>query len=313
MFALIALSTSALFAPHEEKAFLTWMRDSNNFYSGEEYQFRFGIWISNFRRVQEHNAGNSLFKVEMNELSHLTTTEYRSMLGIRVSRQPTNKVTRPSRLNGAVDWRKQGVVNPIKDQGQCGSCWAFSADQAIESIWAIKSGTLYNLAESNLVDCVKTCYGCDGGLMDESYVWIVRYQGGKSMLTSDYPYRPVQTTCKWDANKGVTKITGYNEIREEDEADLVDKIEHVGPVAVAIDAGQWTFQMYRAGIYDDPKCSSYDLNHGVGAIGFGTEGAKEYYIVRNSWGVVWGEQGYMRMLKLNNLCGIATMSCYPLI
>jgi cathepsin L len=299
--------------PHEEKSFLSWMRTTNQFYTGDEYQVRFGIWLSNSRFVREHNAAGKSFKVSMNKLACMTPAEYRVLLGVRggVVKAPITETVK-SVTAADVDWRTKGVVNPIKDQGQCGSCWAFSAIQGAESADAIKTGKLQSFSESNLVDCVDTCFGCEGGWPSDAYDYVIGTQGGKFNLESDYPYVPVTGTCKFDASKGVGSISSILNVQSGSEDDLTDKCKTVGPVSVCIDAGHASFQMYMSGIYDEPDCSTSSLDHAVGCLGYGTDGGVTYWIVRNSWGTVWGEQGYIRMSRYKqNQCGIATQACIP--
>ena len=309
-----SLSSSAVRTqPHEEKAFLQWMRQTNNLFTGDEYQTRFGIWLANKRLVQEHNK-KSTFKVAINNLAHLTPAEYQSLLGFKP--ELTGKVVKATKAGlkapTSIDWREKKVVNQVQDQGQCGSCWAFSAIQAQESAWAIKTGELLKLSEQNLVDCVNSCYGCNGGLMTNAYDYVIKYQDGYFMLEEDYRYSAVSGTCKFDRSKGVAPIKSYIEIQSYSESDLADKVANYGPAAIAIDASNWSFQLYSSGIYDEPSCSAYNLDHGVGCVGYGTEGGVNYWIVRNSWGTSWGEKGYIRMVKdKNNQCGEATNAVVP--
>jgi cathepsin L len=306
-----------MYHAHEEKAFLGWMRETNQLFTGEEYQTRFGIWLSNKRLVQQHNAANgATFTLAMNKLAHLTPAEYKSLLGFRMNLAKQGEVEKASNSRNvdAIDWRDKGVVNAVKDQAQCGSCWAFSTIQAQESAYAIKTGTLQRLSEQNLVDCVTSCYGCNGGLMTSAYSYVIKSQNGKYMLEDDYPYTAQDGSCKFDSSKGVQSVSSYKSISQGSESDLADKIANVGPVCIAIDASHYSFQLYNSGIYDEPSCSSSSLDHGVGCVGFGKEGDNAYWIVRNSWGTSWGEQGYCRMIKdKNNQCGEATMACYPIV
>jgi len=291
------------------------MRETNQFFTGEEYQTRFGIWMTNKRIVQEHNAANKGYFLEANKFAHLTPAEYESMLGFRMTLAPEGKtVVTTVKANAELDWRTKGVVNDIKDQGQCGSCWAFSTTTSMESLWAVKHKTLYDLSESNLVDCVTACSGCSGGLMTSSYNHVVKYQDGLWQLTSDYPYKPRQQKCQYDKARAPPPVcTGYINIKRASEEDLENKVTALGPICVAVDAGQYSFQLYKTGIYDDKACSSTRLNHAIGCVGYGAEGGKDFWIVRNSWGTRWGESGYMRLIKGVNRCGIATMACYPTI
>jgi cathepsin L len=306
---LLALGSAALIMEHEEKSFVYWMREHGKLYTGDEYHMRLGVWLTNLRYVQEQNAVRS-FSVGMNSLADLTPSEYRGLLGFKIDLRARRVVQEVSKFkaNDELDWRKKGVVNPIKDQGQCGSCWAFSAIQSIESADAIKTGKLLSFSESNLVDCVTKCSGCNGGSMVTAFQWIIEKQGGKLNLESDYPYHPVKGTCKFDASKGVGSISKYIGIKAGSEDDLAAKCAQYGPVAVAIDAGHNSFQLYTGGIYSEPDCFPLLLDHGVGCVGYGTEGATDFWIVKNSWGTKWGEAGYIRMIRKDNQCGIATMA-----
>jgi len=283
------------------------MRETNNFFTGDEYKFRLGIFLQNKRMVQEFNRGDRTFKVALNKFAHYTPAEYNSLLGGRVSIEFKDCKESTFKANDECDWRTKNVVNPIKDQAQCGSCWAFSAVTTHESAHAIATGKLYTLSEQNLVDCVTSCYGCNGGWPYKALDYIIKKQSGLFNLEEDYPYTAKDGKCQFNKEKGAAKITGYKSVKSASESDLAAKIAEMGPASIAIDAGQWSFQMYKEGIYDEPSCSSSRLNHAVGCVGYGSENGVNYWIVRNSWGTSWGEQGYIRMSKdKKNQCGVAT-------
>jgi cathepsin L len=283
------------------------MRANNQLYVGDEYQTRMGIWLANQRFVQEHNSKDSSFKVAMNKFAAMTPAEYKSMLGFKPIIRKNKAVAMEGKNAETLDWRSKGAVNAIKDQASCGSCWAFSSCMGAEGAYWLSTGKLLSLSESNLVDCVTTCYGCDGGLMTYAFDYVISKQGGKFMLESDYPYKAVQNSCKFSSSKAVAGISKYVEVSEGSTSDLQAKCEKYGPTCVAIDAGLSSFNLYDSGIYDDSSCSSTELNHAVGLVGWGSN----YWIVRNSWGTSWGESGYVRMVK-SNQCGIATMACVPI-
>lgn len=303
-----------LIQTHEEKSFLGWMRETGNMFTGDEYQFRLGIWLNNKRLVQSHNAANLGFTLALNKLAHLSPSEYKSMLGYRPTKVQKKFFSSKTVADAAIDWRDKGVVNAIQDQGSCGSCWAFSAIQAQESRYAIVYGNLQKLSEQNLVDCVNECYGCGGGEMYIALEYAISNQGGKFMLESDYPYTAKDGTCKFDSSKGVSKITGIEWADTGNEASLARIISSYGPASVGIDASLYSFHLYSGGIYSDPGCSIWSLDHGVGCVGYGSEGSTNYWIIRNSLGTTWGEKGYMRMAKdKENMCGIATEAIVPTI
>ena len=308
---LASLATCSLFLPHEEKSFLTWMRSTNQIYTGDEYQLRLGIFVSNSRLIKEHNSKNTKFSVGLNKFAAYTPAEYKSLLGFISKSKGRVAVKTTRRVNAdSLDWREKNVVNGVQNQGQCGSCWAFSAVQAVESADAIATGKLYKFSEQEIVDCVTSCSGCGGGLMTDAYDYVIKNQGGQFVLADDYKYKGVEGTCEFDKYEHYGSLSGYVNIVEGDEDDLCAKLQ-LGPVAVAIDASNWSFQLYTRGIYDEPSCSPSNLDHGVGLIGYGSEGKTKYWIVRNSWGSSWGEQGYIRMIWNNNQCGIATMATLP--
>jgi cathepsin L len=207
----------------------------------------------------------------------------------------------------SVDWRAQGAVTDIKDQLQCGSDWAFSATSAQESRHFIAHGELLVLSEQNLIDCLKTCYGCDGGWPSAAYDGVIRQQDGHFTTSSHDPYVGYRSFCTYTSNVGVTNITGWTKIAQGDEAALAAAVAE-GPVVAVIDASHSSFQLYTGGIYNEPACSSVAVNHGVGIVGYGTN----FWIVKNSWGVTWGETGYIRMTRnKKNQCGIATHVVFP--
>ena len=316
MFAfVVATAFSALYSVSEEKSFLSFMRESNQFYTGDEYNFRLGVYTANARRVSEFNREGNTFEVALNKFSAYTPAEYKSLLGARSS----NKVTRPSLKTSTVsvpesfDWREKNVVYSVKDQAQCGSCWAFSIIAAQESAWAIAKGELISLSEQNIVDCVTSCYGCNGGWPYKAYDYVIKKQGGKFMKEEDYPYKAVDQSCKFDASKAVTMIKSYVSVESGSESDLKEKVATKGVASICIDASNWSFQMYSKGIYDESSCSSYNLDHAVNCVGYGSENGVDYWIVRNSWGTSWGENGYIRMIRnKNNQCGEASEAIVPL-
>ena len=313
MFAFVALASAIQIQSHEEKSFLAWMRSTNSFYTGDEYKLRLGIYLGNSRYVQEHNQASS-FKLSMNKFAALTHAEYLSLLGHKPNGQNRNAIKKVSKVKAdtSVDWRNKKVVNDIKDQGSCGSCWAFGTVQACESAYAIATGKLYSCSEQNLVDCVTKCSGCNGGLESYALDYIIQKQNGYLMSEDDYPYKAYEGTCKFDSSKGLIQIKSYEHGVEGDEDYLAELVTR-GVCDVAIDAGQYSFQLYSSGIYDESRCSSYNLNHAVGCVGYGTESGVDYWIIRNSWGPSWGEDGYIRMSRnKNNQCGVASDALLPL-
>lgn len=188
-------------------------------------------------------------------------------------------------IPGSIDWREKGLVTEVKDQGECGSCWAFSATGALEGQNFRKTGNLVALSEQNLIDCSGSYgnEGCNGGLMDYAFQYI-KDNGGIDTEKS-YPYKAMDGECKYNPkNKGATE-SGYVDIPKGDEKKLTAAIATLGPISVAIDASYDSFQFYSSGVYFEPRCNPGHLDHAVLAVGYGTdENDKDYYIIKNSWG-----------------------------
>lgn len=316
LFAVLGLA-AAFTETEYQQAFLDWTHEHNRIYDASEFQLRFQNFRNNMDYVRNWNANNNMTILGLNVMADLSNEEYQKIyLGTR--NQPTTVFARTAStfvptgpLADTVDWRTKGAVTPVKDQGQCGSCWAFSTTGSVEGAVFLKTGTLPNLSEQELVDC-SSAYGnmgCNGGLMDNAFRYIIAKKGLNT--EASYPYTARNGQCKSNpANIGAT-ITSYKDVPSQQEAALMQAVNNQ-PVSVAIDASHPSFQLYKTGVYYEARCSSTRLDHGVLAVGYGSDGTSDYWIVKNSWGVNWGMNGFINMARnKQNNCGIATISSYP--
>jgi C1A family cysteine protease len=274
--------------------------------------------------IQEHNNQNHSYEVGHNQFSEVVYHQGKNPATHHYLRGNGKKKTPfyepeddESELPIHVDWRKWGDVSSVKNQLECGSCWAFSATGAIESAWSIHRHALYNLSQQELVDCSIPYgnMGCNGGEMDAAFQYVI---DNGLCANQSYPYTANDTgTCLNTTCQKVVHITNFSDIQPNNEHALAKAVTRQ-PVAVAIQANLQSFQLYTSGIYSDPDCGD-DLDHGVLVVGYGYDWSKgmDYWIVKNSWGPSWGENGYMRMLKYydnpEGLCGIAMDPSIPLL
>merc|ERR550517_285940 len=298
------------------------LRYTKNYVLGEE-EMRRAIWESNHDFIQRYNvayeAGNETYSVGENEYADLTTIEFaRQLSGVQMAPpRSSNKLFKPRDIGvrSEVDWRAEGAVTPVKNQKSCGSCWAFSATGSLEGQHFKKTGSLVSLSEQNLVDCSSRYgnAGCNGGLMDSAFEY-VQANGGVDTEAS-YPYEARTKTCRFNAATVGATCTGYVDIKQGSKSDLMAAIASVGPVSVAIDASRSSFQLYRSGVYVEPRCSSRSLDHGVLAVGYGTDAKSgDYWSVNISWVTAWVEAGVLKMARnKSNQCGVATEASYPTV
>eukprot|EP00026_Physarum_polycephalum_P010321 Phypoly_transcript_10480.p1 GENE.Phypoly_transcript_10480~~Phypoly_transcript_10480.p1 ORF type:complete len:408 (+),score=79.58 Phypoly_transcript_10480:33-1226(+) len=294
--------------------FTKWMQAHQKSYTVDEFQGRYSTFKNNMDYVSQWNSVNSDTKLGMTIFADMSNAEYRkTYLGTHIVKTPSVFANEkaPSDNPSSVDWRTKGAVTAIKNQGQCGDCWAFSTTGSVEGIHAISTGNLVSLSEQNLCDCSSSYgnNGCNGGLMDYAFKYIIDNNGVDTEST--YPYKGVQGKCEFDASNVGATITGYTDVSSGSESALQTAVAQQ-PVSVAIDASHESFQLYTSGVYYEPACSTSQLDHGVLAIGYGTSGSSDYWLVKNSWGTSWGQQGYIWMARnRNNNCGIATAASYP--
>lgn len=274
----------------------------NRTYSTEnEAQERFQIFSKNLDYVRNHNANpGHPFQLGINQFADLREEEFRNFY---LSPMPnvlntplTNQTSSP--MVSSIDWRDYKAVNPIQNQEQCGSCWAFSAVAALEGAYAKKHKTLMKLSEQELVSCDKSLgdRGCQGGLPSNAFEY--SKQAGGLYLESTYRYLAKNEACRRVSGKKYAKVSSWKKI--DPHSDAIDSaIVNFGPISIGINAAGLNFQLYKSGIFAPLYCSS-SLDHGVNLVGF----SDDYYILRNSWGDTWGERGYMRIKKITGNTGV---------
>ena len=311
-------NSSTIPAPVVE-SFATWrMTYGKSYGNPSELQYRTKVFYTNYQKVAEIKKSGVSYSVALNQFADMTEEEFVAKYtgyrhqerksGLRKVRKATGKT-----LPDSVDWRKKGAVNPVRNQGRCGSCWAFAAVVGLEGAYYKSKGKLIQLSEQQLVDCSVSYgnHGCNGGLMDYAFEYI-EVSGGLASQ-SDYPYTGKDGTCQTDVPQIKFKVSDYVDVHPRD-ADALAEALAQQPVSVAIAANSIMF--YSGGVFDNRYCGSR-LNHGVSAVGYGHDSTenKDYWIVRNSWGASWGEDGYIRMRKDVSLstgeCGILLAASYP--
>jgi len=305
LLALLVLAVVAqvkLSAEEEQLEFTNFISAHGKTYaSATDFFFRFSVFREKLNFVRKHNAGNSSWVAGINQFSDMTESEVAKSLGAIAADVTTDELAFDIIPANDVDWRNKGVITNPKNQGQCGSCWAFSATGTLEAYNVIfKKNPLVSLSEQQLVDCAKPGnQGCNGGMPDRALTWLAN-NGGPCTQT-DYPYTGRDGTCKKTC-KGVFQFKGPLTAKGED--NLV-KLLNAQPVSVAIDASA-AFQSYKGGTFTGP-CSSTSINHAVLAVGY----TDAYWIVKNSWGSAWGANGYIYMVRGKNICNINNYLTVP--
>jgi C1A family cysteine protease len=299
--------------------FQNWMGEHGRFYAtNEEFSQRLQIFKDNLAYIRMHNSQGHSYQLGINQFADLTNEEFKAkMLGGRPFSFPSKgrefaDIDDSYQLPASVDWRNQGAVTRVKNQGDCGSCWAFSATGAVEGLVAIKTGKLTALSEQQLIDCAGKKYGnsgCDGGDMAYAFDYIRAVGGIESTYT--YPYTATQGKCKANSNKFVSKIRDYVAVAPTTKAVMAAAAQQ--PLAVAVNAD--TFQFYSSGVFTGAGCTD-DLNHGVLLVGYNTTEDKQgYWIIKNTWGTGWGLGGYMWLANnssdVGGLCGVNEEVSYP--
>lgn len=325
-FAVVVLATPPLTKQDKFTEFK--LAHNKQYASPKEEVYRRTVFFTNLNKINEHNKrfdqGLVSYKLGLNKFADMTNEEFKQMRGRKVrpiigdeDGIPTTEYVPPENASipDSFDWRPQGAVTPIKDQGQCGGCWAFSVTGSLEGQYFLKNGELKSFSEQNLIDCSHEDpnSGCDGGDMVPSFKYIM---DNGIETEEDYPFEAADGECRFDASKVATQVTEIFQIKSRSIDDLKAAIVNVGPISVAIDASSWDFQLYESGIYTEDDCLTdpAQLDHAVVGIGYGAdENGVNYWLIKNQWGTEWGEDGYIRVAMDSNDCGITSDSSFGTI
>jgi cathepsin L len=313
----LAAVASATMAPPtqvEYDLFNLWAKQYGVTFADEaEEAHRLSIFTSNHRTIVEHNAGEESFTLGHNQFSHLTPEEWsETFFGYkRPARGPMTKMNLSGHITVAdsFDWTEKGAVTAVKDQGSCGSCWSFSTTGALEGANFLKTGTLTPLSEQNIMDCdTNGDQSCSGGLMDNAFQWLESVDGICS--EADYPYEGKDNSCRSSKCTVVPDTSPSSYVDVEATEDALMAALNLQPVSVAVDANIW-WQLYSGGVMT--KNCGTSLDHGVLAVGYGTDGSNDYWKIKNSWASSWGESGYIRLKRGSDSCGVLTAASYPVL
>ncbi len=301
--------------------FLEWSSKHKKVYKSEEEAFyRHSIFYKNLKEIERRNTMGRSFSLKTNKYADMDSKEFQHSLIHGYSprknyfRQHYSTFESVGALAESIDWVSAGAVTPVKNQGQCGSCWAFSTTGSVEGAWFLSTGTLESFSEQQLVDCstAQGNQGCNGGMMDQAFQYII--QNGGICTEASYPYQAADGVCAKCTTVG--KINSYVDVQPNNETALMIAVMKQ-PVSVAVEADGFDWQFYSGGVVTD-SCGT-NLDHGVLVVGYGTDTSLgDYWKVKNSWGPDWGESGYIRLGRgskyaPNGQCGILMDPSYPVV
>jgi C1A family cysteine protease len=328
LLSLAAANQPFLSEESHREAFEKFIRDYQKQYASEEEKAtKYGVFKENHIYISRLNQENPETQFDINEFADMTHDEFANsyLNGYKPSLKQQWGVPHlgthqysGATLPSSVDWSTKGAVTPIKNQGQCGSCWAFSTTGSVEGAWEIATGKLVSLSEQQLVDCSKAegNQGCSGGLMDNAFKY---YETSAICTEESYPYKGAGGSCKASScTDGIPAggVKGFKDVAKDDQNALMEAVAQ-GPVSIAIEADKGVFQFYRGGVMSQ-KCGT-QLDHGVLLVGYGSQDGKDYWKVKNSWGPSWGSEGYILLERGSSPdgaageCGLEQQPSYPVV
>jgi cathepsin L len=282
----------------------------------EEMFFRATQFAKVHQWIEEHNASGKSWIAGHNQFSDWSFAEYKAMLGYVHEENDSPVAVFNNEAAASVNWVTDGAVTPVKDQGQCGSCWAFSSTGALEGAHYVASKELLSFSEQQLVDCAGLKYGnlgCNGGMQNRAFNY---YKSYKAELETVYKYTSGTTkkagSCEFkESSTTAVDVSAYTNVKADSPTDMKQALTQQ-PLAVSIEADKRVFQTYKSGIMDSTECGT-TLDHAVLAVGYGTENGQEYWLVKNSWNTTWGDQGYIKLAIVDGagICGVQMGPLYP--
>jgi len=309
LLALFVVVNSSFLGREDEEMylFIKFTKQFNKEYSSvEEFHAKFEIFKRNLNLVDNKETFSPFMDQSVEEFSARLNLDVASIAEAKSKMTRYTSTLTLGEVPESFDWRENGAVSDVKDQGQCGSCWAFSTVANIEGQYAInfnKGKKVTTFSEQELVDCDTVDQGCNGGLMDNAFQQIQQLGGLEE--DKDYKYTARGGECKFDKKKAKVTVTGFKDISSnEDEIKAI--LYENGPLSVAVNANPFMF--YTGGILRPTKssCNPRGLNHGVTLVGYGVENGVNFWIIKNSWGLSWGEEGYIRIERGTGACGVNT-------
>jgi len=283
--------------------------------SANEEAMRYKVFLANLARAEQLTKESGTATFGVTKFSDMTPAEFKSKMLMNVTLEPSSLPAAPvwqptelKQLPAAYDWNSKGVVTAVKNQEQCGSCWAFSATETIESVWALAGNSIQILSEQQIVDCDTTDDGCDGGWPYDAYAYIISASGQDS--ESAYPYTAEDGTCEAAQNTPVAKISNWQYVTQsQDENAMQQFVYSKSPISICVDAEVW--QTYTGGVITG-NCGK-SIDHCVQITGWSQQGGYNVWNIRNSWGANWGENGYIWVQIGGDHCALAQVVTCPIV
>eukprot|EP01118_Nematostelium_gracile_P006926 TRINITY_DN2243_c0_g1_i1.p1 TRINITY_DN2243_c0_g1~~TRINITY_DN2243_c0_g1_i1.p1 ORF type:complete len:389 (+),score=99.29 TRINITY_DN2243_c0_g1_i1:49-1167(+) len=321
---LLGLSFAARTAPKtrwnelEGYSFDRYLKEHHKQYEPAEYQMRKSLFENRLRHIRAHNAdATKTWKEGVNHMSDWTEEEFRSTLGYKLQpKRDESRLYRPANIKAdlpaSVDWRTADIISPVKDQGQCGSCWSFATAESVESYYAKATGELVDLSEQQVLDCTQNpnqcggTGGCGGATTELGFGQLIA-QGGH-LSEWQYPYESYFGTTDFQCaypikGNAYVSVSDFKNLPTNEYDPIMNAVANIGPLAISVDASAWS--AYESGVFNGCNQTNPDLDHAVQLVGYGTDAQYgDYWLVRNSWNPTWGEDGYIRIMRTSTVqCG----------